>query len=490
ISSWGMAGVLFFHSESIAHQSLLLIILVMGASAITTTSTAYSPTFYPVVMMLLPMSLQLVITGDTVYQLLGASFWLFIGMLFFLHRNTHSTYATALRLRFQNESLAEELALQKDIAEQANIAKSQFLAEASHDLRQPLHALSLFFGKLQQNADEPLKRKPLLENIDTSINTLTDLFNGLLDVSRFEVGVVHTEPINFSMNNLLDNLRQEYTARAQTEGLVFCCVPCSALTYTDPLLLQRIVRNLVENAIRYTSTGRVLVGCRRLGDSLSVQVWDTGIGIPAEHIDAIFTEFQQLNNPGKDRSKGLGLGLSVVKQLARALDHELSVRSVPGKGTVFSLQIPRSYPVGAESDDPTTPYTIADKLGSACVLVIDDDSKVREGMRELISSWGSKTLTASSVVDALSAVDESPCMPDLIVSDFHLGSHMTGIDAISKLRKKCGNNIPAVLISADTSEKCLTVAEQNDVPLLHKPVTPGELATLLRFLLSEHVSDH
>jgi len=312
-----MVGVLFFHSDSFVYQATLLITLVIGSASIMVTSTVYSPTFYPVVLMLTPLSVRLVYEGGVLYKSLATCLLVFTLMLVLLHRNTHRSYAKTLRLRFVNEALAEQMAELKDDAEQANAAKSRFLASASHDLRQPLHALGLFLGELRERIDEPEMRDKLVHRMGSSIEAMAELFNSLLDISRFDAGAVQPELRNIQMSHLQADLELEYAGRAAAEGLALRCVFCNAVIRSDPLLLRRIMRNLIENAIRYTQSGGVLIGCRRDGGFIRLQVCDTGIGIEDQQQDKVFQEFYQLNNPERDRRKGIGLGLSIVKQLCR-----------------------------------------------------------------------------------------------------------------------------------------------------------------------------
>ena len=485
-ASWGVTGILFYHPDSFVYQSLLFIILVASSAAITATSTAYSPTFYPVVLMLLPLFFRLIFEDEQIYQLLAFSILIFTSLLFFLHRNSHSFHASALRLRFVNEELARQLAIQKDIAEQANTAKSKFLAAASHDLRQPLHALELFHGELAHCDNDRQTRKKLISRIGESIHTLNNLFDGLMDVSRFEVGVVKPNIKVFNLNELFESLRHEYIVRAQAEGLSFHCVPCNVNILSDPLLLRRIVRNLLENAIRYTHNGRILLGCRRTSDAISLQVWDTGIGIAEEELQNIFIEFQQLNNPEKQHNKGLGLGLSVVRQLAMVLGHPISVQSSPDKGSMFSLKIKtvdNENPNGETNDNL---HDILDSLTTACILVIDSDEDALRKTRDLLSSWGSQVLPARNIESAIAIIQSSNIKPDIIISNTHLKDRETGIDAIIKLRKKYNRSLPAVLISDSTTEEIRALTQRNDIMLLENPVKPSRLATLLRFTLSDN----
>jgi len=483
--SWGLAGVVFFHSDSFVYQAVLLVSLVIGSASIMATSTVYSPTFYPVVLMLTPLSARMAYEGGLFYESLAAGLLVFTLMLVLLHRNTHRSYANTLRLRFVNEALAEQMTELKDVAEQANIAKSRFLASASHDLRQPLHALGLFLGELHERIDEPEIRDRLMQRMGSSIEAMTDLFDALLDMSRFDAGAVQPELRNFRVDQLLCDLELEYAERAAANGLTFRAVPCNAVIRSDPLLLRRILRNLIENAIRYTQTGGIVTGCRRDGDFIKLQVCDSGIGIEDQQLAKVFQEFYQLNNPERDRHKGLGLGLSVVRQLADLLGHEIAVQSTPGKGSLFSLRVACADAVTDEPANETERTMVTDRLESACILVVDDEDSVREGTRGLLEAWGCVVITASNIDEALREIARSPRQPDVMVTDFRLRNHVSGVDVINQVRSSAGIHLPAIMITGDTTGEESASLRGSDITLLHKPVNPGRLGTLLRFLLTE-----
>ncbi|VAW73160.1 hypothetical protein MNBD_GAMMA13-482 [hydrothermal vent metagenome] len=484
--SWGMTGVLFFHPDSFIYQAVLLIFLVLGSAAILVTSTMYSPTFYSVVLMLTPLSVRMAYEDGLIYESLAAGLLVFTLMLILLHRNTHRSYANTLRLRFANEALAEQMTELKGVAEQANIAKSRFLASASHDLRQPLHALGLFLGELHERINEPEIRDRLMQQMGSSIEAMTDLFDALLDMSRFDAGGVQPELRNFQVGQLLRDLELEYTQRAVASGLTFRTVSCKAVIRSDPLLLRRILRNLIENAIRYTQTGGIVFGCRRDGNFIKLQVCDTGIGIEKQQLDKVFQEFYQLNNPERDRKKGLGLGLSMIKQLANLLGHEISVQSEPGKGSLFSLRVACADAVTDEPVSENENTALTDRLESACILVVDDEDAVREGTRGLLEAWGCVVITASTIDEALEKIIRSPHQPDVLVTDFRLRNHVSGVDVINQVRSSTGTHLPAVMITGDTTGEETASLHGSDITLLHKPVNPGRLGTLLRFLLTEH----
>lgn len=483
-ASWGIIGVLFFYVDSLNYQALLLIILIMGAAAVTTTSTAYSPTFYSAILLLLPLLWSLISVGQLIQYLLAIGVVMFSAMMFLLHRNSHALYTSALKLRFINEEMGKQLAMQKNIAEHENISKSKFLAAASHDLRQPLHAMSLFHGELCHSNIDEKKQNELIANIGASIVSMSELLSGLLETSRFEVGVVEANFKFFQVNELFDDLCHEYYTKSQVKNLRFKCVPCSIVVFSDPLLLRRIVCNLLENAIQYTNNGSILLGCRRKGDALSLQVWDTGMGIATEDLRNIFDEFKQLDNPDKDQSKGLGLGLSVVKQLSNVLNHNLSVESVLGKGSMFSLQILLNKDNEINVEKRCKQANIVDNLKSSYMLVIDDDENIRKGMKELLTSWGCEVMLAFDLNSAVNVIESSNQKPNVIISDYHLEDSQTGIEIIKKLRLKYAVDFPSILISADNTLQNNDDVMKSNIMFLHKPVNAARLVTSLRFLMA------
>lgn len=356
-------------------------------------------------------------------------------------------------------------------AEAANAAKSKFLAAASHDIRQPVQSMMLLIEVLaQQLAGHPAHR--LIEPLDKSLDALRMLLNGLLDISKLEAGVVDTRIEPVALGPLLDRLAGEYAIRAGEKGVDLRLVGTRAWALSDKAQLERILRNLLENALRYTAAGTILVGCRRRGGQLRIEVHDTGIGIPADQIEHIFTEFHQVGNPERDRSQGLGLGLAIVRRLARMLGHEVAVRSRLGRGSCFQVAMPAA--------PATAPATVAAPVGGRAgngvtVLVIDDEAMLREGFRDLLESWGFSVVVAGSEEEAVAAIAARDLSPGLILADYRLRGGETGIGAIARIRRVTGRHVPAVLVTGDTDPARIVEAERGDHRLLHKPVAPADL---------------
>jgi signal transduction histidine kinase len=365
--------------------------------------------------------------------------------------------------------------------ELANLAKSRFLAAASHDLRQPLHALGLLLGQLSGHM-RSAEGARLAEQIDAAIASMNELFNALLDISKLDAGVLSASVTEFPIAQVLRRIERTFAETARDTGLSFKMVPSSAWVRSDPILLERIVLNLVSNAVRYTTSGGVVVGCRRRGDTVRIEVWDSGPGIPAGQRSNIFGEFYRLagaNTPG-----GLGLGLSIVDRLCNLLGHRVDIHSHVGKGSRFSVTVPAAEPHAAAEPQAPLP-AIADPARGKRVIVIDDDALVLEGMRGILQSWGCEVQTTVSGDAALAALAQIGGSPDLIISDSHLADGMTGLEAIASLRAATGTPIPAFVITGDTTPERLREASAGGFYLLHKPVSPAALRATLNHLLRQ-----
>ena len=361
----------------------------------------------------------------------------------------------------------------------ANLSKSRFLAVASHDLRQPLHALSLFVAQLRSTAD-PAERSRLADKIGTAVANMNELFNALLDISKIDAGGLQVRMSDFPIDSILKRVEATFAAPALEKGLHLRVVSSSAWVHSDAILLERILLNLTANAIRYTTAGGVVVGCRHVGGRLRIDVHDSGIGIAEDQQGAIFTEFYQVVGAEPDRREGLGLGLAIVERLCILLDHPIELRSTLGKGSRFSISVPLTR-VGSMSAEPAAIRSVLDPLPGRSVLVVDDDPLVLDATRGLLEGWGCRVVIAQSGNEALAKLGEDP--PDLIISDFRLGDGRTGIEVVAQVRSAFQSAIPVILVSGDVAQQRLQQAEACGHPLLHKPVSPMTLrAAMSRFL--------
>jgi len=369
----------------------------------------------------------------------------------------------------------------KEQAETANRAKTSFLAAASHDLRQPVQALLLFNNVLQGR----LKGHPagqIVARMKQSIDALQMLLESLLDISKLDAGVVIAKPETCSLAGICDRLVSEYAIRARRKGLKLHAAACGYWTITDPALMERVVRNLLENAIRYTESGSILLGCRRRGERVLLQVIDTGIGIPADQVDAVFQEFRQLGNPERDRTKGLGLGLSIVRRLLGLLGHRLTVRSEPGRGTTFSIDLPRlDRPAVVERMIEATDMVPA---AEATVMVIDDEAIVRQGLEILLRDWGYGVVAAANAKEALDMVAVQGA-PDAIIADYRLQGGRTGTEAVQAIQRACGRPLPAIIVTGDTAPERIAEVQRSGHIIAHKPISGDGLRELVCAALSE-----
>jgi signal transduction histidine kinase/DNA-binding NarL/FixJ family response regulator len=359
--------------------------------------------------------------------------------------------------------------------EEVNLAKSRFLAAASHDLRQPLHALNLFVTQLRTETDQAEKSR-VIARIDAAVAAMNELFNELLDMSRLDAGVLVPSISEFPVDQLLKRIEMTFTAAAREKDLLLRVVSNGAWIRSDFILLERILLNLVSNAVRYTQAGGIVVGCRRRTGVLRIEVWDTGIGIPEDQHRNIFGEFHQLSTTEHDRRGGLGLGLAIVERLCRLLDYPIELTSRPGKGSRFVISTPLTAPVKL-AEQPA--QVAVDQAMGKSVVVIDDDALVLDGMHGVLKSWGCNVVTATSVL----AKAERP--PDVIISDYRLNDGKTGFDVIERIRRAFGAPIPAFLISGDTAPERLREARASGYYLLHKPVLPITLRAVVNQLLKD-----
>jgi signal transduction histidine kinase len=369
--------------------------------------------------------------------------------------------------------------------ELANTAKSRFLAMASHDLRQPLHAMALFVAQLRTPL-KPAEMEKTVERVDATVTEMTEMFNALLEISKLDAGVLAAKAVDFPISRLLQKIEMSFDHAAREKGLRFRVVQNDAWVRSDALMLERILRNLVSNALRYTLRGGVVVGCRRRADALRIEVWDSGPGIPEGDRQNIYGEFFQVPVSDRDRYGGLGLGLAIVDRLRRMLGHEIELTSTVGRGSRFTIFVPIA-PEGITSVDAArSPHPAAFAVEGRLVLIIDDVPIVLEGTGGLLGKWGYSVVTASSDEAALIELAELAQRPDLMISDYHLANGKTGIEAAERIAAAFGRPIPTILISGDTAPERLRDAKEKGYILLHKPVDPMQLRAVMHQLLRDH----
>jgi two-component system CheB/CheR fusion protein len=387
----------------------------------------------------------------------------------------------------ERRHVADILEAAKRQAELATVAKSRFLAAASHDLRQPLQTLVLLQGLLAK-AVEGERAQKLVARLDESLAAISGMLNTLLDINQIEAGTVHADVVDFPVNDLLERLRDEFTYHAQAPMLSLRVVPCGLSIRSDPRLLEQMIRNLLWNAVKYTKRGKVLLGCRRREGALSIEIWDTGIGIPSDQLQAIFEEYHQLDNAARERSRGLGLGLSIVQRLGKLLNHRVRVSSRPGKGSVFAIEV-----MVAPSETTKRPEQRQERANgglvqsghrAGAILVVEDDPDMRGLLDLLLKEEGHSTATAPDGPAALELVARGTISPDLILADYNLPNGMDGLQLAAKLREKLHRELPVVMLTGDISTGTLRDISLQNCVRLNKPVKVKELAQVLQRLLS------
>jgi len=366
-------------------------------------------------------------------------------------------------------------------AQAANVGKTRFVAAASHDILQPLNAAKLFASSLVERLSGS-KNEKLVRNVDASLEAVEEILNALLEISKLDAGAMKAEITNFPVNEILGPLNTELKPLAKSRGLNFKILPSSLNVHSDRKLLRRLISNLVSNAIKYTPSGRVLVGCRRFGDNLRIEVLDTGPGIPADKQEVIFQEFTRLEK-SSGSEHGIGLGLSIVRRIAKVLEHELSLKSSAGNGSRFSVKLPIAPKKSANVSHlrPKQPITAA--LGNLNVLVIDNDQSIVAGMAALLSGWGCRVLTANDPDGAKTQLHQATTPVDVILADYHLDDD-DGLELVEQLREQDRRTIPAVLITADQSREVIERAERLTIGYLRKPVKPAGLRAAIAHVLA------
>jgi len=472
---WGVGTLWYMVPGRFDLQLLVILIITATVYASLATFGSYVLTFYvSCLVSLAPSVIWAALQNDVLHWTYVALALLWIPSIMVLARRYQRSLAKAITLQ---HAYAE----QKAIAEQASLAKSRFLASASHDLRQPVHALGMFIGALRGHRLAARTRE-VIDHMDSSIGALDNLFTSLLDISRLDAGVTESKPYAIPVSPLLARICRDLQGEATAKGLTLTSVATRLVVESDPVLLERVMRNIVVNAVRYTETGGVLVGCRRRGAQVSLEVWDTGCGIAPEHRKAIFEEFYQVSNPDRDRAKGLGLGLAIVRRLTTLLDHPLTLESRPGHGSVFKVSAPRRAATAETA--ATSAESLVAGLRTGFIVAIDDEAAVRVAMSQLLVSWGHQVVAAASGDEALAALADCPTRPDLIICDYRLRDGENGLDVIQRLQAEYNEDIPVLLVTGDTAPERIREAEASGYPLLHKPLAYARLRAAVHNLLS------
>ncbi|MCK5335383.1 MAG: hybrid sensor histidine kinase/response regulator [Gammaproteobacteria bacterium] len=471
------------------NSMVFLVLVVLGVAAAGIAILApYLRSFYALALLIiLPFAFQVFQHDTKLHHYLGIMLLIYLFIILMSGHHMKRAVLTSINLRLENLDLVDDLVEKnsqteqaREIAVQADLSKSKFLAAASHDLRQPLHALGLFVDALESRIQYPEVRS-IVENIRISTDALSDLLNALLDISKLDAGVLEPKTSDFQLRPLLHRIQTEFTEPALEKSLQLEVIDCDFIIHTDPSMLERILLNLVSNALRYTREGSIKLDCHKQDEQIIIEVHDTGIGINEDNIENIFEEFYQIENPERDRRKGLGLGLAIVKRLADLINCPLSVSSVPDKGSVFSISVPH---IASATQINTSENIFVNDLKDTRVLIIDDEAIIRLGMRKVLEQWHCKVEEAESIEQALDKINNNYEF-DIILTDYRLRKNQTGTEAIEKIHSSSGKNIPAIILTGDTDPQRLREAKDSGYKLLHKPVSSAKLRSLMSYLLNQ-----
>jgi len=491
--TWGMAGVLLYPPDDIVYQvALAFVVGGISASATASLSARLLAVWLAVTPAMLFLSARFFWDAGEGHLEMGVLLLLYFVVLMNIGRSMNKQVLEALALRFEKQDLVRslentvnDLELARLEAEQSSRSKTRFLASASHDLRQPVHALQLFVAALSRRINENSDEQDLLGKINRSMDNMSDLLDSLLDVSKLDAGVVQPRIEPIDLQALLIQIANEFDGEAEERGLYVRVGGVRATIESDAILLGRILRNLVSNAVRYTEKGGVLLGARPRGNFAHIEIWDTGLGIAEENRDEVFQEFFQLRRAADDRQGGLGLGLAIVKRTADLVGHELKLDSTVGRGTRFTIIVPRAL---RESTSPSSPEILMRNLEgfgeNFKVLLIEDDPLSAEAMIVLLESWGCVCALASSLAGIQPAIANLGGTTSLVISDFRLPDEVTGDVAVAHAFEALGHKVPTLIITGDTGPERLRALEGTGFPVLHKPVQPAQLRSVIRHLLA------
>ena len=494
---WGWAAWSFLPFGGALQQiALILVVYTFCVACIPILAPQFALYLAFTALVYLPAISRVALIEGTLGLQTAAVMAVAMAMTLVLGRNYRDAFERLSRLHRQSEALTEQLREEKAVAdaarreaEVANRAKTKFFAAASHDLRQPLHAMGLFAEALRQRSQHDVEAARLVNSINDSVDALEGLFTELLDITRIESGGVEVRPVDFALGDIFRRLRLHFEPAAFDKGLALRLRGGERRAHADPLLVERILRNLLANAIRYSTDGGVLVACRRRGERLLLQVWDTGPGIAADEQRRIFEEFYQVPGaapPGADQRKGLGLGLAIVQRLAALLGEPVQLRSTPGHGSVFSFSLPGATSPARDAERSPAPLAPGVTLAGKSILVVEDDAAVRAGLEVLLQGWGAHVRSLDSfaaAMDLTGAPDARAQPPDLLVIDYRLEGARTGVEAIAALRTAYGARLPAIVVTGSTMTDLDAEAEREGFHVMIKPVVPARLRAMIGFKL-------
>lgn len=476
-ATWGLAPWLFMPATDLPMTTLLMLVMLgLVSGGVSSVAPRWPSVLAFVLPMMAGLTSALLWRADLTHLFLAACVLIYAGAVLHFARRQHLLLTAALQMRFEKEVLAEQLAEQMDITRRASEEKTRFFAAASHDLRQPLHAIALFGAVIERElADRPALLHA--QRLMGAVRALGTSLDSMLDISRLDAGVIEPERQPLPLADVLTALLPLFGPRAEEAGLQLRIRATRLWVHSDPQLLLRLLANLVENAIKYTAQGGVLVVARARGRVVWIDVVDTGVGIAPEHAERVFDEFYQVDNPGRDRSRGLGMGLAIVRRLAALLGHAIRLRSVPGRGTRFRLALPAATPPPpAATPEPPHEAAEARRLPQR-VLLIDDEADIALATGALLAGWG----VALTAVDGEAAAARALAHErfDALICDFRLADGADGLLAAQRLRERFAPGLPWLLVTGETAPERLQRVRDAGVRVLFKPVDPEQLRRAL-----------
>lgn len=483
-SAWGILGYFSIEDEKLVTSLIVLMVFTgLVANAAATLAASLPVCIGFIVPILLPAAIKFYSFGEAQFYWVTALIFLYLTITLINIRRFRESFRQSIELRFENLGLIEGLKTENaktqaalENAEQANMAKSRFFAAASHDLRQPLQSLSMFTATLATENRDTSQQK-IVGQIENSVRSLEGLFNSLLDISSLDAGTLKFQKQHVSLQVLVNQIAQEFKEQASLKSLSFDVDVGDDAVFTDPVLFGRLMRNLIENAIRYTKSGGITIHSEIADDHIQLSVIDTGVGISTDMQSRVFDEFVQLNNPERDRTKGLGLGLSIVQRICRLLDIKLNLVSIVDRGTAFSVDVELGdASLLTQQSESDADYSAVAQL---FVIIVDDEEDARLSLEGLLLAWGCEVMVAGSGEEAVKQLTEYDTIPDVLISDYRLRKNETGRDAMMRIREYCGNYLPTIIVTGDIAPDRLIEIDKLNVPVLHKPCSPERLRSLL-----------
>jgi len=479
---WGAGGYIYFDVDNI--QTVLMILLtfvsMIAGSLVSLSSRPYLYVLFAAPLMG-PMILAMFIQDQWAYNWLAFGAVIYLGATFGFSRTIHRVIDNSIRLRYENLDLIEDLRMETERANEANKEKSRFLASASHDLRQPLQAVNLFTEVLNTKLTEP-DQKADIANIQTGLTSLNELLDALFDVSKLDAASIQPRPESFAIDDILIRLERQFMIEAHMRGLTFNIAQSGATVFSDPLLIERVITNLLVNAFRYTPEGSVKVHFTQSEKSIILHISDTGIGIPEDSLDEIFKEFYQVSNQERDKRQGLGLGLAIVRRILALLGHPIQVSSTVGRGSTFSIELPLGRTHDHAVASPTEEIAVKSLRGMT-VLVVDNEDAIVNAMCTLLNSWGAEPVGYAATGVALAAVENRIFEPQFAVIDYRMPGDYNGAEFADKLRELIPN-LPVLIVTGDTSEDVVQSLHDQSLDVLHKPIKPARLRMYIERIIS------